>query len=122
MHVTGLNPSLPGSRALFIEDIFGDIVSLGALDSDVQEVTPPAPSLAVGGYVIEGGEVSAFDMNMSRLFTSLVAQRMHEPVTLGGRNHRILQAPCERSMTESELLSIGTSPIVNPLVAMRGCF
>ena len=82
MHVTGLKPSPPGWRALFIEDIFGDTVSLGALDGAVQEVPQPASSFPLGGYVIEGGEVRAFDMNMRRLSTSLVAERAHAPVTV----------------------------------------
>jgi hypothetical protein len=80
MHVTGLKPSLPGSRALFIEDIFGDTVSLGALDCAPQEVPLPAPRLSLGGYVIEGGEVHAFDLNMRRFSTSLDAEHALEPV------------------------------------------
>ena len=68
MLVAGLKPSLPCSRTLFIEDVFGDIapVSLG-LGATWQELQLPAPILPLGGYVIEGDEVHTFDLNMHRL-------------------------------------------------------
>ncbi len=68
MHVAGLKCHAPTARIPFIDEGIGSVAPAPFEFGAYWQESSPLPSTSsLGGYVIEGDEVRAFDLNMRRL-------------------------------------------------------